>query len=335
MTARTPADTGAPPSPAETARFLADLTRVAGAVPPRLALAVSGGPDSMAMLLLAAAALPGRVVVATVDHRLRERAQDEAALVARHCAGLGIPHAVLVPEAPIVGSSLQARAREARYALLSRWARAQGATCLATAHQADDQAETFLMRAARGSGLAGLAGIRQRVEIAGMTVVRPVLDWRRAELRAIVRRAGAPFVDDPSNTDPRHDRTRFRDLLALHEWLGVPQLAASAAYLAEAERDLVATTDWLWGQRAEPGEDDIRVTMDGLPRELRRRLARRAITAVREAHAIDAPVWSDAVAIEPFLDALDAGRAATQAGVKASIKAGAWRFRPAPPRKTG
>lgn len=335
MATRGPGDAGGAPAPAETGRFLADLSRVAGGAVPRLALAVSGGPDSMAMLLLAHAALPGRVIVATVDHRLRDEAAEEAALVARQCAALGVPHATLAPEAPIAGASIQAQAREARYALLARWARAQGAACIATAHHADDQAETFLMRAARGSGLAGLAGIRQRVELAGAIVVRPLLEWRRAELRAIARRAGAAFVDDPSNSDPRHDRTRFRDLLALHEWLGVPQLAASAAYLAEAERDLLATTDWLWGERAEAVEGEIRLRVDALPRELRRRLARRAIATVRAAHGIDAPAFDESVAIEPFLDALDAGRAATQGGIKGSVKAGAWRFRPAPPRRAG
>lgn len=333
MPVRRPHAAGVEPLDADGERFAADLARIIGDDIVRLALAVSGGPDSMALLLLAAAALPGQVVVATVDHRLRPESADEAVMVARQCAALGVPHATLVPEAPITGSSLQARAREARYALLSRWARAQGADALATAHHADDQAETFLMRAARGSGLSGLAGIRARTEIAGMMVVRPLLDWRRAELRAIVRRAGMPFVDDPANRDARHDRTRFRELLEFHEWLGVPQLAAAAAQLAEVDADVRATVDWLWDARATADAGSVTLGVAELPRELRRRLARRAITAVRTAAGIEAPAWSEATAIEPLLDALESGRGATQGGVRASARGELWRFREAPPRK--
>lgn len=314
------------------ARFADDLRRVAGE-PGRLALAVSGGPDSMALLLLAVAALPGRVVAVTVDHGLRAESAGEAAMVARVCEGLGVAHSTLSPKVPITGASLQAQARAARYSLLAGWATADGAEALATAHHADDQAETFLMRAARGSGLSGLAGIRARVEIAGARVVRPLLDWRRAELRALVRRAGVPFVDDPANLDPRHDRARFRQLLEGHEWLGVPQLAAAAAQLAEVDADVRATAEWLWAERAGSDGEAVTVSVAGLPKELRRRLARRAVTQVREAHAIETPAWSDATGIEPLLAALAAGRAATQGGVKVSAKGDLWRFRPAPPRR--
>lgn len=318
---------------AEVDRFAADLARVAGDTG-RVALAVSGGPDSMALLLLAAAARPGEIVAATVDHRLRPEGADEAAAVARECAALGVPHATLTPDEPIASASLQARAREARYALLARWAQAQGVIALATAHHADDQAETFLMRAARGSGLSGLAGIRARVEIAGMRVVRPLLEWRRAELRAVVRRAGVAFVDDPANADPRHDRTRFRQLLEQHEWLGVPQLAASAAQLAEVDADVRAAADWLWAERAVEEAGAVVLSVAGLPRELRRRLARLAVTAVRAAHRIAEPSWTEAAGIEPLLDALERGSGSTQAGVRASAKGDVWQFRPAPLRRS-
>lgn len=316
-------------------RFLADLTRVAGTIPAPLLLAVSGGPDSMAMLVLAAEALPGGIAAATVDHGLRPEAADEAAMVAERCATLGVPHATLTGAMPAEGASLQARARTLRYALLAAHARATGAQAIATAHHADDQAETFLMRAARGSGLSGLAGVRTHVVIDGATIVRPLLDWRRAELRAIARRAEMPFVEDPANTDDRHDRTRFRRLLDANEWLDPPRLARSAAALAEADADLRAVADWIWAARAATLDGAVvTLAIDGLPRGLLRVLARRAIVAVREPGGITSPEWSESANVEPLLDALAQGRRATQAGVVAGMRRGVWRFRPAPPRQS-
>ena len=319
------------------ARFAADLTILhdPSSDPAPLLLAVSGGPDSMAMLTLAAAAFPEQVRVATVDHGLRPEAADEARMVGGHCALLGVPHHVLRPSEAIAGASIQAQAREARYALLADHARAIGAAAIMTAHHADDQAETFLMRASRGAGLSGLSGVRGRTVIAGVTVLRPLLDWRRAELRRIVRRAEAPFVDDPANTDPRHDRTRFRQLLDANEWLGVAQMARAAAQLAEADADLRATVNWLWNERAQIDGDNVRIAAGDLPRELGRRLARRAIGTVRAAAGIESPAWTEGGNIEKLLDALEQGSRATQAGVIASVRSGVWRFRPAPPRRTG
>ena len=319
----------------EERRFAAALTRLDAGTP--LLLAVSGGPDSMAMLTLAAAvagAAAEGIAVATVDHGLRAAAADEAVMVARHCARIGVRHATLTPAAAIAGASLQARAREARYAALADHARAIGAAAILTAHHADDAAETFLMRAARGSGLAGLAGVREATTIAGALVLRPLLDWRRAELRAIVRRAGLPFVDDPANADDRHDRTRFRRLLEANEWLDPPHLAQAAAQLAAADAEMRALADWAWS-RAEVEGATVRLAVADLPRELRRRLARRAVAAVRAAAGIAAPPWSDAANIEPLLDALEGGHRATQAGVVATPRGGTWRFAEAPARRPG
>jgi tRNA(Ile)-lysidine synthase len=315
-------------------RFLADLSRALGRAPvSTVGFAVSGGPDSMAMLALAAEALPGRVSVATVDHRLRAESADEAKLVAAQCARMGLPHATLSADAAVTGGSVQAQARELRYALLARWAAETGAEAVATAHHADDQAETFLMRAGRGSGLAGLAGVRVRAVIAGATVVRPLLDWRRAELRAVARRWGMPFVDDPSNQDLRFDRARVRRLLDEHEWLGPANIARSAAYLAEADADMAAMVDWLWAARARFQDDDIRVDATDLPREVRRRLARRAVAEVRALAGIVEPAFTDGSNVEALLDGLEAGRRVTQSGVLASVRDGRWRLRPAPPRR--
>ncbi|MBB4154798.1 tRNA(Ile)-lysidine synthase [Sphingomonas jinjuensis] len=318
----------------EVARFDASLTALIGKPAAPVLLAVSGGPDSMAMLSLAAAAWPGRIAVATVDHRLRAEAAAEAAMVADHCATIGVPHATLVPDEPIAGASIQAQARIVRYRLLGAEAKRIGAAAIATAHHVDDQAETFLMRAARGSGLAGLAGVRVRTEVDGVPVVRPLLDWRRAELRAIVRRLEVPFVDDPANHDPAHDRTRFRRLIEGNEWLGPPQLARAAALLAEADADWRTAAAWLWDTRAQVVDGAVTIDVASLPRELRRRLARRAIGAVRDAAGITAPAWSESANVEALLDALGDGRRATQAGVLGSAKRDQWRFRAAPARRT-
>ena len=288
----------------------------------------------MAMLTLAAEAFPGEVQAATVDHGFRAEAADEAAMVAEHCARIAVPHTTLTPSTPIAGASIQAQARASRYTLLADHARTVGAGAILTAHHIDDQAETFLMRAARGSGLAGLAGIRARTEIAGIVVLRPLLDWRRAELRAIARRSEIPFIDDPSNSDDRHDRTRFRRLLGENEWLDPPHLARSAATLAETDADVRAIVEWLWRERAAIAGGEVRLTVEGLPRELLRRLSRRAIGTVRADTTILQPDWNDSVNIERMLDALMLGKRSTQAGVIVSPRGDIWRFREAPPRRT-
>ncbi|MFZ5747059.1 MAG: tRNA lysidine(34) synthetase TilS [Pseudomonadota bacterium] len=326
----------AAPDVESVARFRADLTAALGADPTAFApigLAVSGGADSMAMLALTHAALPGVACAATVDHGLRPAAAQEAQMVARSCAKLGIRHETLRPIHAIAGASIQAQAREARYALLFDWARAWGVALLLTAHHADDQAETFLMRAARGSGVAGLAGVR-RVRAGPVPVARPLLGWRRADLRALAQSAGLPFVDDPSNDDRAHDRTRFRTLLRDSDLLDPLAIAASAAHAAEADAALATVAALLWAERARVSPRGLDVLVTGLPREVLRRIARRGIAEVRVAHGIATPVFDDAANVEPLLDSLERGKGATQAGVAVRPLMDRWRFRPAPPRRS-
>ena len=324
--------------PASVARFGADLDRL---VPEGLrageplALAVSGGPDSMAMLLLAQAALPGQVAAATVDHGLRAAAAGEAALVATACARLGVSHMTLRPDRPIAGGNLQSQARAARYALLGHWAVDVGARLLATAHHVDDQAETFLMRAVRGSGLAGLAAVRPRRRQGALTIVRPLLGWRRTELAAIVVVAELHIVADPSNDDERFDRVRMRHLLAAQPALDPIGLARTATHAAEADADLRAMRTWLWTDRRRPCDvDEALLDLAQLPRTLQRMLVRMAIEDVRESNGITRPLFGDATNIEALLDALNAGRAANQGGVLACVERGLWRFRDEPHRRT-
>ncbi|MCW4462114.1 tRNA lysidine(34) synthetase TilS [Sphingomonas sp. BT-65] len=308
---------------------------VGGALPDgtSVALAVSGGPDSMAMLLLAAAAFPGQVLAATVDHGLRPEAAGEAAMVAAVCAGLGVPHETLSPAAPIAGSSMQKQAREARYDALLSWAERCGAYPLLTAHHADDQAETLLMRLNRASGVAGLSGIRPWRFEQNCLLLRPLLGWRRGRLRMIAEAAGVPWVDDPSNEDPRHDRTQVRMFLTHQTLLDPAALAESAAHIAETEEALEALTRMFEADRWYGRKCLLRAA--DLPRELQRRLVRRAVAETRAVHGILLPPFSDAANVEPLLDALEAGRPATQAGVMVTPERdGRWHFAPAPPRRS-
>lgn len=219
----------------------------------RLGLAVSGGPDSLALLLLASAALPKRVHAASVDHGLRAESADECDFVGRICAELGVPHATL--RVTVANGNLQGEARMARYAALAGWAADAGLDALATAHHADDQAETLLARLNRASGVAGLAGVRKtgRVPGAQLPLIRPLLDWRRGELAEVIAAAGLTAVDDPSNRDPRFDRVRLRAALAKADWLDVPAIAESARHIAEADAALDWATAREWEECVKPG----------------------------------------------------------------------------------
>ena len=280
-------------------------------------LAVSGGPDSLALLLLARERRPVRA--ATVDHGLRPEARGEAEQVAAICAGLGVPHDILTVR---VEGSVQAGARTARYAALADWCATHSLAWLATAHHADDQAETLLMRLARGAGLPGLAGVRRARPLRpGVTLVRPLLDWRKAELEAIVRDAGLAAAQDPSNADPAYDRTAARALLGATHWLDPARLAHSAAHLAEAE----AALEWASGRLFAERWDGESLDPHDLPPEILRRLALRVFDGFGET-----PRGPD---LARLLAALREGRAATLAGVKATPGA-RWTFAPAPPRRS-
>jgi tRNA(Ile)-lysidine synthase len=293
----------------------------------RIAVAVSGGPDSVALLLIAATGFPGRVAALTVDHGLRAGAAAEAAAVARQCAAAGIPHAILAWLGDKPSANLQANARAARYRLMADWCVAHGFGILLTAHHADDQAETLLMRLARGSGNAGLAGIRARRELGqGVVLLRPLLGLRRADLAAIAAASGWDIADDPSNRDLRHDRTAARQLLANTPWLEVQRIADAAAHAAAAEAALAWTADFAWAGRAAARNNMVTLDTAGLPAELVFRLTTRAIAAIDPAAVPRGPD------LARLITRLAAGGSGTIAGVAA--RGGAiWRFRIAVPRR--
>lgn len=310
-----------------TARLAARLGRSLAADEP-VAVAVSGGPDSMALLWLAADAWPGRVLALTVDHGLRPAAAAEAALVADHCARHGITHRTLVWTGAKPAAGMMAAARAARYALLADACVEAGARVLLTAHHADDQAETLLMRLARGAGPGGLAGIRPaRPLAAGVLLVRPLLDVRRVVLRDVVEAAGWPTVADPTNFDPRYLRSRARVLLDTTDWLDPATIADAAAHLAAAEDALAWAVEraWAGGATMRPGE----VCLDAadLPAVLRLRLAARAVAALAPAARPRGPE------LARLIERLAAGGTATLAGVRARARDGLWHFTLAPPRR--
>lgn len=292
-----------------------------------LAVAVSGGADSLALLLLAREAFGARVRAVTVDHGLRAESAAEAAKVTAICAGLAVPHAVLRWEGRRPTVNVQAAARAARYRLMAGWCADEGIAWLLTAHHADDQAETLLMRLARGAGIGGLAGVRAMRPLApGVMLLRPLLAARRADLAAIVDAAGLTPIDDPSNRDPRYDRTQVRGWLA-HRDLDSAQLAVSAGHLAEAEVALAWTADLAWASRVDVQSARIDVDAQGLPRELQRRLVLRALRDLGGAEP-------RGPAVDRLLDRLAAGDGGTLGGVR--VRAGRiWQFSVAPPRRSG
>lgn len=289
----------------------------------RFAVAVSGGPDSMALLALAAAAFAGRIAAVTVDHRLRAASADEAAMVADWCAAHGIDHAILTPAAPPLGN-LQSWARTQRYALIEQWRAAHGIDWIMTAHHADDQLETLLMRLNRGSGVAGLAGVRGRTG----RVIRPLLAQRKADLLAFVMDHGLPHVLDPSNADPRFDRAALRAALAQAPWLDAVAAARSAAALAEAQEALDWTVDALATLHVRADGGGWALDRTDLPREYLRRLVLLMLRRADPAGAV------------PRGDALDRGIGMAAAGGQASLGAcllrggPVWTLVQAPARQT-
>lgn len=308
-------------------RFAADLDALVPVGSP-IGVAVSGGPDSLALLLLAAASRPGSVEAATVDHGLRAESAREAAMVGAVCNKLGVPHRTLLADwSEPPASNVQAEARALRYRLLNEWAIEQGLSAIATAHHADDQAETLLMRLARGAGVGGLGGTKARRALSEkVMLVRPLLGWRKAELVELVAKAGLSPVDDPTNRDPKHDRSRIRKWLESSDWADPARLATSASALRDADEAL----DWalaplLVSRIREDGATLIIEPFD-LPRELKRRLL---LAALAE---LCAPVPRGPDLIRA-LDALEAGETVTLSGLK--LEGGSfWKLSPAPSRRS-
>ena len=298
-------------SEAEADVLFADL-----AAEPALVLAVSGGPDSTALLHLVArwrtTLRPSpRLVAVTVDHGLRPEAKREAAAVKQLSERLEVEHATMrwTGEKPSTG--IQEAARLARYRLLRTAARRAKAHCVVTAHTLDDQAETVLFRMARGSGLAGLCGMARRVPIddlargtgqpidqfrsghgqgaghsSDVMLVRPLLDVPKTRLIVTLRQAGIVYAEDPSNADPRFMRARLRRLMPAlaDEGLTPRCLVRLARRVRRSEVAHEAIVAWAAG-RLGLGADTRKVVVSSVdwrafPDEIALRLLGRAIGAI-------------------------------------------------------
>lgn len=304
-------------------------------------LAVSGGPDSTALMHAAAEARgPADLRAATVDHRLRPEARGEAEAVARQAGALGIPHTILSwdPDGPHPGTGIQAAARAARYRLLAAHAGEIGAARLLTAHTRDDQAETVLMRLCAGTGPAGLAGMRPMRDLgAGLTLARPFLALSKADLVAWCDARGIAYLHDPSNRDARFARARLRRVLPLlaEEGLTADRLARLAERAARDDDALGRIARESLARLARSGEGTP--VLDGralaaLPEAVAIRVLDRALDGAGARPGRLEGLERLAAALLPALRAGRASRRTFRGLLIAADPQGTIRLAPAPPR---
>jgi tRNA(Ile)-lysidine synthase len=255
------------------------------------AVAVSGGGDSLALMhLLHGWAKRSRIalpVVLTVDHGLQENSAKHARAVLRWARKLGLRAHMLRRTGEKPKGDIEAAAREARYHLMGAWCRKHGVQALYVGHTRDDQAETFLLRLARGSGLDGLAAMRPIsaypfAEFAELSVVRPLMAFDRDMLRTHLAAQSQEWIEDPMNGDPRFERVRIREALRV---LDIPaaRLADAAAHLGRAREALEAVTEAVLRRACRPDGNAILVEAAALtsaPREVGLRALARLLMAV-------------------------------------------------------
>ena len=313
-------------------RFRTDLDALIAPGEP-LGIAVSGGPDSLALLLLAAVARPGEIEAATVDHGLRPGSRAEAEQVGDICVRLGVPHTILGIEWDVPPSSaIQEQAREVRYDTLDEWMQARSLASVATAHHLDDQAETMVMRLKRGSGVRGLSGMRPLASVPGhpdLNLLRPLLGWRRSELEEICAAAGIDPISDPSNADEKYERVRIRRAVEEADWLDPKALARSAANLADADDAVEWAAALEWTRYTRFNEGEITYRPSRAPVEILRRLVARA---VKELGTEGVPEDLRGRELDRLIADLQAGRTTTLRGVRCQGGRD-WRFTPAPARR--
>jgi len=250
-----------------------------------LGIAVSGGSDSTALLVLCARAVGAENLRAvSVNHSLRKAAVDEISRVSELCAALGVRHDSLSLTLSD-GSDLQARARAARYDALASWALENHVSAIAVGHSKDDVAETFLMRLARGSGVDGLAQMPEVFERSGAVFLRPVMEASRVELRAVLQSQNIMWSEDPSNDDPRFTRVQMRQAQADLDDLGLTadRLSQTARWMRAASEVLEQAADTWIAAHAFADHGDAVFDRDALrdaPEETAARVLSRTLCAI-------------------------------------------------------
>jgi tRNA(Ile)-lysidine synthase len=346
-------DDNSPISAQDAKRLFADWKAA-----PALVLAVSGGPDSVALMWLMARwrrslSRGPRLIAVTVDHGLRAAAAAEARQVKRLARALDLPHRTLHWSGEKPQTGVPAAARDARYRLLAQAARSAGASHIVTAHTRDDQAETLLLRLLRGSGITGLAAMARVTERHGVVLARPLLEVPKARLLATLNKANIGYADDPSNRDTAFTRPRLRALLPALAAEGgdARALARLAARLARADAAVEVLANGAEGYLALKGHGAAQPARNamvfeaqafaGLPEEIRLRLLMRAIN--RYGHEGPAELGK----LEVLLAQLDRGFTErpkkarptkanlrqTLAGALVSLQTGWIRIEPAPARR--
>ena len=349
-----PDDSKSPISARDAKRLFADFRSA-----PALVIAVSGGPDSVALMWLLARWRKAlgrgpRLVAVTVDHGLRPEAAAEAREVKRLAKALALEHRTKRWTGEKPRNGVPAAAREVRYGLLAEAARGLGATHILTAHTRDDQAETLLMRLLRGSGIAGLSAMARITERHGLLLARPLLDVAKSQLSATLKQAKIGFADDPTNRDMAFTRPRLRTLLPklAAEGGDARVLARLAARLARANAAVDLFADgaerYLALKHGAAPVGDARVfdaeAFAALPDEIRLRLLLRAINRFgHEGPAELGKVEGVLVMLDEAMRGTSAGRGAvptparlkqTLAGALISIDKGQIRIAPAPARRS-
>jgi tRNA(Ile)-lysidine synthase len=318
---------------------------------PAIVLAISGGPDSVALMWLAARwrhtlTRGPRLIAVTVDHGLRAEAAREARDVKRLAKSLELPHQTLRWTGTKPKTGLPAAARTARYRLLAQAARKHGATHILTAHTRDDQAETLLMRMLRGSGIAGLGAMARESEREGVRLARPLLDISKSRLIATLNKANVGFADDPTNRDTGFTRPRLRAIMPVlaEEGGDARNLARLAARLARANAAVEVLADGAEHYLALRDRDALHGGFDansfdanafaGIPEEIRLRLLKRAIDRV--GHEGPAELGKVEVLLAALDQAVAEGRPKlkqTLAGAVIGLTGGRIRVEPAPLRR--
>lgn len=307
-----------------------------------LLLAVSGGPDSVALMLLCAewGERAGHdIAVATVDHGLRPESRAEAEQVGVWARALGFSHHLLTWTGEKPATRIQERARAARYALLADCAATIGAAAVVTAHHADDQAETILFRLTRGSGVSGLSGMSAVARSGAVALLRPLLGLPKATLLGVCAAAGQAYFTDPSNANDAYARARLRKLAPILSELGLDRAALLrlGARAARADSALDACAESL-GRRArlETGPDLTRFEAN-IIREAPLELTQRILSAEIRRLAPEARLRLDRLerAALRLAEALHTGEKLrlTLAGLLLETSGEAVALRPAPPRR--